>query len=251
MLNKPSKIIPLIIISIFCLIAGCVSVQGLYHAPSFTYQSIYNDNIGVGGVALVTRPLSTAAKTAYADYLQSALISKYPGLNIMPAGDAITALSPRVYRHMMRAFRISGTIRPEYLQLLQKHIHHMRYLVFARILSAHVDHDTDIEPDPVYKHQENTTYSTKLTLLVKLIVYDLTTKRIVWSGTITDSNSNTNNYASRAARRWKNWKRAATDIVFDAITYTHKTYPPPPATAPILRDIFRYFMPKFPQRVAK
>lgn len=234
-----------------CLIA-CVSVQGLYQDPSFTYASIKQNNIGVAGVVSVPRKLKAREQNACANVLHTALVEKYPGLVIMPAGDAVRAMGDSSYRQMMRYYRDNGVVPSDYLNILRRHVSHMRYLVFARILEDRVEHSrqTTDQQDGTNKIE----YQTTLSLTIHLDVYDVQTKNIVWSGSVTDSTYNANSYTAASTDTYKHESighEIVQDVASMLTTQTveqHHEYPSAPSVKQFLQTIFSELLTRFPKQ---
>ena len=237
---------------IFCLVPfmllllqGCVSVSGLYHNHSFTYQSMVSDRIGVGGVVSAETPLRYEQQTAYASYLRASMINRYPGLNVMPSGDAARAIGIPAYRQMIRTYEQFGAIPSDNLKAMHKHVTGMRYLTFARIEQNIASHDSGGGHGYISSSSNDdvTDYNSTRNMTVKLEVYDLTTGRVVWSGSITESQS-----------KKKRTTQPHTTKVFAALAQAavgsltaQYQYPPFPSTDSVLRTIFKDFMSKFVQ----
>jgi len=234
-----------------CLIFACVSVQGLYRDPSFTYASVQQHNIGVVGVVSVPRKLSHREQTACAGLLHAALVEKYPGMDIMPAGDAVRAIGVSSYRKMMRYYRENGVVQSRYLAALQRHVTHMRYLVFARILEDRVTHSRQTYEQP--HNTDEIDFRTTLSLTVHLDVYDVALRRIVWSGSVANSTSHANSYkvASMRSYRHESLNReivqdVASVVSRQAVEHQHE-YPSVPSFKGFMQTVFAELLTRFPK----
>ncbi|MBU0455910.1 MAG: hypothetical protein ABIH77_02405 [Pseudomonadota bacterium] len=239
----------------FCLFAlsACVSVEGLYVDPSFTYASIMENNIGVGGVVSVPRDLTAARQSAYANQVRAAIMQKYPGINVMPSGDLTRALSAPDYRRMMRYYRDYGVVQDEYLKTAHRHIKRMRYVAFARIVEDQISHNRTQE-DPGPHTRGSVTMTTTLTMKVNMVVYDLNNDRMVWSGAVTESNENNNHYDMNAVYVGRHHRHDVDKQIVASLANTalqemqerQYHYPSAPAANDLLNGIFSGLLTKFP-----
>lgn len=254
-MNKKNYFFSFIIMLIFLFFAGCATIQGLYVDPSFTFVSIASNNIGVGGVVSSSRNLKPSQQTAASNLLQSAIIQRYPGLSIMPAGDTVRALGVARYRAMMQYYQQNGVVPNQYLSALSQHISHMRYIAFARIEQDQISHDRGEyeNNDDIYgSGTANIVYSTRLTLRVQLDVYDLSTQTIVWRGSLSESDSRDNNYTvpSMSINAYDSTGRIIAKetmgIAGSAIVARNHAYPSPPSFSNLLQSMFIQLVKKFP-----
>jgi hypothetical protein len=254
-----------ILICLFCILAGCATVEGLYQDPSFTYGSVRAGNIGVGGVASTSKALSPGEQSAYSNLIRNSLFQHFPGMNIMPQGDAVSALGAPRYQSMMRFYADNGVIQDQYLTAFKNHITHMRYLVFARIISYQTSRRHDEVKDfdhSSYRHDhdrdfdrptsESLNYYSTLEMRVEMSVYDLNLQRVVWSGNLDDSRENRNTYTLPEIyhRHHESFDRSlltnlANMMLQNEMRGTYQ-YPPTPSSSALLQDLFRGLIGKFP-----
>ncbi len=254
------KITFAVILLFASIFAGCVSVQGLYVDPSFTYQSVLANNVGVGGVVSATRIIPSSQQTALSNLIQNALIKHFPGLPVMPAGDAVRAIGVVRYKAMIEYYRRHGVVPNQYLDALYKHIIYMRYIVFARVEQDSISHsrEQDDNPNTVNNNAVSTiNFLTTLTLRVHMDVYDVKARRIVWRGSVRDSTSRSNRYEvpSMITGRHEGFKRAVAQSVLGmagtALVDSHHSYPTAPSFYNFMQRIFNDMVGKFPKKIAE
>ncbi len=171
-------------------LAACstkVPVEGLYQSNNFTYPSIHHEHIGVGGVTSSVTNTSPATANTYAASIRNSVIHKYPGLDIMPAGQMASALGRTHYNQMMQAYTSNGVIDEKYLSEMKQHIRGMRYVIFGRIVQDSVGNHRNTYSDRI-------DFSTNRTMRVEYKIYDLNDKQIAWSGTVRQSAHADNSY---------------------------------------------------------
>ena len=242
------------------IFAGCVSVQGLYVDPSFTYQSVLENNIGVAGVVSATRKIKPSQQTALSNLLQNAIIKHFPGLPVMPSGDVVRALGSNRYRVMMEYYRLHGVVPDQYLSVLYTHIIYMRYVTFARIEQDHISHHREQYEDTSTAGNGSTSsidFTTTLSLRVHVDVYDVITHRIVWRGSLSDSTSQSNRYEvpSMVTSSHESLKRAVAQSIIgmagSAIVDSHHAYPTAPSFYNFVQRIFNSMVGNFPKHQNK
>lgn len=257
------KSILICFLGIFCLLTGCATVEGLYQDPSFTYGAVRAGNIGVGGVASTSRALSSGEQSAYGNLVRNSLVQHFPGMNIMPQGDAVSALGAPRYQTMMRYYADNGVIQDQYLTAFKDHITNMRYLVFARIVSYQTSRRHDEVKDfdyPSHHHagnfnhhtSESLNYYSTLEMRVEMSVYDLKQQRVVWSGNLDDSQENKNSYTLPEIYHHRHESRdrdlftnLANVLLQNEMRGTYK-YPSTPSSNSLLQNILRGLIAKFP-----
>ncbi len=239
--------------------AGCVSVQGLYVDPSFTYQSVLANNIGVAGVVSATRRIRPSRQTALSNLMQNALIKHFPGLPIMPAGDVVRALGVTQYKAMMEYYRLHGVVPGQYLSALYKHVIYMRYVAFVRVEQDSISHDRQQYEDNTTPRRASTStiaFTTKLTVRVQIDVYDVITHRIVWRGSLNESTSRSNRYEvpSMVTGRREGLNRAIAQSVIGmagtAIVDSNHSYPTAPSFYNFMQRIFNSMIGRFPKKIS-
>lgn len=241
----------LFFVIIACLgLFACVSIEGLYVDPSFTEMAIRQNNIGVAGVVSTVRRLSSREQNNCASYLYAALNEKYPGLTIMPAGDAVRALGSSRYQLMMRYYQENGVVPTEDLSALQQHISRMRYVAYARIQEDQVSHSRDQEHES--RGTDAIVFNTTLTLSIHLDVYDLQQKRVVWSGSVSNLWTQQNRYSVSSNRVYSHESldrevvRDLANVVETQTVNQQHEYPSPPSFSAGVKGIFSELLTRFP-----
>ena len=247
------------LISFASILTACVfltacapAMNGLYHDKSFTYKAMHAQSMAVAGVTEVQgqrhgkrwrnrHQASVSEQNAYAQMFREAMLNQRPHLTIMPAGDVAQTMGHQ-YRDMMTYYADHGVAANQYLNLLAKRTHNVRYVVFGRILSDTVGHQryTNANPPlyskpkrpckwrhkpcdwkryicyeddkgvcrrkahPTVKYNPDAVdYVTTRSINIGVKIYDLTNKRIVWSGSLNQSANNANHYGMYYGTRYK------------------------------------------------
>lgn len=249
------------VVALFCVMffAGCVSVQGLYVDPSFTYQSVIANNIGVGGVVSTSKNISSSQQAALSNFLQNALVRHFPGLPVMPSGDVVRALGASQYQAMISYYRSHGVVPDKYLDALYKHIIYMRYIAFARIEQDNISHDRHQSQDvstPRTTGVSTISYTTTLSVGLHIDVYDVKARRIVWRGSVTENRTRSNNYdvpgvstdAHESAA--KAIAQGVLSVAGTALVDSQHSYPSAPSFNNLVQQIFYDMVSKFPKKVS-
>jgi len=239
----------IIILLFFMLLTACATtLTDVYRSPNFTYQSIINDNIGVGGVTSTVRPLSRGQKNAYGNLLWNSIIGHYPGMRVMPPGDMVRALGPRRYQRMMHYYRQYSVMPDDIFPVLKQHILRLNYLVFARITQNSISHNR-YQSHNDFQNDDNVEFRTARTLRVGLKIYNISTRQLAWSGSIKTSSGNHNSYSALHVGddKTENVALTALNLLGQLMLDQDHSYPPPPPTADLLRDVFKRFAKALPK----
>lgn len=235
---------------------GCASVEGLYVDPSFNFGSLARGNIGVGGVVSVVNRTSRSQLTALGSLISGRLLDQYPGLTVMPVGDTVRALGASRYWQMMGYYQENGVVPDQYLSALRRHVSHIRYLVFARIVDNRIGHQrTQDVDDPAINTGTTIHYSTVRTLRIHMDVYDLDQHRVVWGGSYGSSRSTANSYTipglpvGRHHRARREMESNLLAMAGTALVDANHQYPSPPSLTSFASDVFRMLIKKFPMPV--
>jgi hypothetical protein len=213
-------------------------MNGLFQDPSFTYTSIQQGGLAIGGVSTSgTKPASPALiaeNSHYAELFREGLINARPGISIMPAGDIAQTMGAN-YDKMMDYYAYRDVIAESDLNAIKAKTSHIRYVVFANI-------PTNTTSQSYNDGGDTLTYSTIRTITISVKAYDLTNNQIVWSGSLSSMGANNNSYQTTAI---KNPKNTTEDIVSSLVAGLEKdriqktgTYPRAPDSLPIVSQIF-------------
>ena len=182
-------------------LAGCyTSVQNLYQDPSFTQASIMQGGIGVAGIAGAGK-LTQAQSISLSETISSALSAKFGRIRVAPAGQFVRALGMPRYRSMLHYLKNTGVVRQSDLALIKKHILHLRYVVFARMINTGITENTsnnytpaqtDSDGNVISPATSETDASSTQSIRVFFMIYDLYQNRVVWSGYLDNSGDSIN-----------------------------------------------------------
>lgn len=222
-LTKSFPLLSFIGIGVFTLLfSACTpSATGLYRDPSFTYNAMHTQGMAVGGVADNSAFMGNTpppSSLSYAENLREAFINKSPGLAVMPAGDVAQALGISTYNAMMTYYAQNDSVPVEDLDKLKAHTQNLGYVAFGRIVSNQISHSTSTESEVTHHGNTRDTaddYETTRTVTVQVKIYSLTTHQIVWSGSLTDSITNTNSYPLMHPSHFHN---DSSQIIDDVVT---------------------------------
>lgn len=246
MLKKTWKPVLICCAGLSLLLSGCTpSVQGLYVAPSFTYHSIHQDNIGVAGVVPTYGDISIPRSINYSNIVQTQMNTRYPGLGVMPAGEVARALGSAGYKKMLTYYSAYGVVKGSTLKELHEHIRRMRYLTFARITQNHVSRSNNTVDDNYNQSgkptSQDTIYTTKRSVTVSIKIYDTQLERAVWMGTVSGSKQNKNDYprpliTTNSSNIGSQLLAGLGDGLLSSVTRKEYHYPSAPGAAAVFSD---------------
>jgi hypothetical protein len=229
------------------LLSACTpKMNGLYQDPSFTYESMSQQGIAIGGVSTpedkANNTTVVSLRAELSELFREAIINQRPGIILMPAGDIAQALGPK-YEPMMAYYSYRDVAADEYLKLIQSNTQHIRYVVFANIPTNSVGQSRSDDDSGVY-------YQSYRNMTVSVKIYDLATSQIVWSGSLSESASTQNTYRTSPIVNSTNTNDGSQPsmtaiLISEAMAGVektqidkHATYPNPPGTQPLATQIF-------------
>jgi hypothetical protein len=236
-------------------LSGCVApIKGLYQDSSFTYPNIQASGIAVAGVTSSVNKLSTATQVTYGNLVYDSLIDHLPGVAITTPGNFASQYGKNACAKLMSSYTTYRTINNDVLQAVHIKLAKSRYLVIANIDSNKVANGREEWAD--VNRRENISYTTKRSIQVTLQVYDLLSASMVWSGSITDGVTNSNDYEvpglAGDSFHHHNHRNAGKAIIRDVVSTastllvdTEAKNPAAPTTSAVLKKIFDNYASNF------
>lgn len=284
------KLSSIIVVAFTLLLTACApKMNGLYKNPSFTYKTMTSQSLAVAGVGQV-KHASAAQQNTYAEMFREAIINQRPALQIMPAGNVAQTMGHN-YDRMLSYYAQRGVAANKYLKIIRNKTHNVRYVVFGRIISDSVSRHiaTNANPPlytqpqhpcrwqkrpcdwkryvcyqdhngvcrrkshPVVKYNPDAVdYVTTRSINVGVKIYDLSDFRIVWSGSLAQSQSNANHYGEYYGTRFKHATGAILSNLLanrqlNQIT-KHATYPGAPGSVHLVSQILNGIAQNLPEK---
>ncbi|MEW5735161.1 MAG: hypothetical protein AB1921_09920 [Thermodesulfobacteriota bacterium] len=232
-------------------------VQGLVQDPDFTAGAIMDNGLAVGAVTGPTGPLPQGDASLYGRVLIDRITKERKLFRVKPLEQVMTAMGPEAYGKMVAQYAQNGIVSQEFLQDL-KSVQGARYLIFARIDADTVDHSNstssnevvvkrDQNGNPVKTQTEVTNrYTTTRSASVGFDIYDTSTGRSVWSGSLQDTASTGTDYKDISDPGKNGWDTLAKDVVRNVVLGPRE-YPSPPPLQQVLEGIFKGFAKGLPK----
>ena len=173
-------------VSCIVLLSGCHnSDQDLVKAPKpppFSIKAMHWYDAATAPAVSEKYRLPEKQATVYSQTLYSALHSAYPGINLI-APKRLRQVIGHHYQDFARYFWQNGWLVMQDRQRLTLNFTHLRYIFFTRVLQDHLTHHYVLRKTPVTKKGKVSvvqTYTTVRDLVLKVEVYDLQSKKVVW-----------------------------------------------------------------------
>ena len=209
-------------------------VDGLYTVPSFTYQSVLDNSIAVGGVVYSAQQDENPAlvQMQIQDF-ERELKDERPGYRVIPAVQLKHKMPADSYAQIMDEYQSSGNLSPASMKVLADH-NYPRYVVFSNIIDDGISHErSEFEAKEKRNGVKVTVMKVKSETDRKVSaishVFDLQAASLVWSGTV-----NKSDYESAYFVKMPQSQRVIAQLA-QALTGDDKLYPYP-APSP-LKDV--------------
>jgi len=253
------KRLMVVLLSMFLLVACKTPVVGMQQHPSFTYETVMQNQIAIGGVVSTVDQLTDVERIRFSDILFRELVDEREGIQIIRAGLVVKAMGLEQHQQWLDDYMLTGTIAYSDTSFLREKFPHARYLVLSRIelhdvSSSHSETETDVADSKEDREKGeyefvrvDVSLKTKRQMGVSLAVYDLQQKLMVWSGYISNTDTNSND-ASRTFDKHNRWREELADAFIDAlIDEKRNNYPAPPPLEHVLAGVFSGFAENMPE----
>lgn len=189
-------------------------IIGLKHDPSFSYERIVQSRMAVAGVVSASGSYWIKQNNAkYSQMLLERFLQKRPKYRIQDSGIVRSALGQKAYQKMLANYAEAQVLPQQVVATLNEKYPRLRYIVLARVNYNQVSRNKTLED--IYEKQEekesdsNTGKSqdkgevvghtvhkeAERKMSVTLRIYDLSTDKSVWGGTVVKRKDNTNSYS--------------------------------------------------------
>ena len=229
--------------------ACATPVAGLKSDPSFTYESVISGKIAIGGVGAYSGLDETAA-AQYSSLLKTMLQDERSAYEIAPPGVLKGQLGDEPYAAMMKSFSTTGSLDQAGLDALAS-FKGSRYVAFCIIESDAVAKDRVLTDQKDKKGNkiagsDRIVKSAKRTVTASLSVYDATTQKRVWSGSVSKMKDASQEFTPEEKNLLVDLVKAAnkTEEANDDQKYPP---PPPPGTEQVIGEVFRGFAQNMPK----
>jgi hypothetical protein len=233
-------------------LTGCATkVAGLKQSPTFTFPSIAQGKMAVGGVAASSTLLDEGKRTSYANLLRTELLEERKEYNIAPVGSVVNRLGRQQYQTMMSELANTGSISDQSLSALRTKLADTRYVTFALIEHDEVTTDrrenssTD-KDGRVVPGSEKIVASAQRNVTASLHVYDLKSGDVAFTGAVTKSLGDSRQYEKERESGLVSVIKAIKGDGNDPIDAKYP-YPTAPDTMKVLSKVFTGFGENLPK----
>ena len=225
--------------------SGCgPKVDFLNQDPGFDYPALSQGGIATVGGAIIMGSWDdrVAQREPITKGLESAFRKKRKDLRIVGAADVRSAVGADAYDDLMDGFDRSGNLGEEELATLDSLVgDQARYAAFARVEDSSVSEsessDTSDADNPT------TTHTATRTVHVGVQVFDLQSRRSVWTATLTGSKQND---TTQEEEESGGFFADLLSGVVESLLGLDEDYPEAPTTASVLGGIFTKFAEELP-----
>ena len=248
-----------ILVSMFVLVACKTPVVGMQQHASFTYETVMQGQVVIGGVVSNVDELTDLDRLRYSDIQSRAFIDEHQGIKIVRVGQLLQAMGAEPYHKWLDRFMVTGVITNSDADIVHQLFPHARYLILSRIEShniseKHSETETDVadsEEDREKGEFEFVRVDVSLTtsrqMGVTMMVYDMDQQLLVWSGYISKTESDSNS-SSRTFDKHKRWSEELVAAFIDGLIQPDSnSYPAAPPEAEVLEAIFEGFAENMPE----
>ena len=250
---------PLFLAAIAMIATGCATkIVGLQKDKSFTYESIKQTPLVIGGVVDGANEKSAVSNINSMNELRGQIDEETKNIKVSRSGLVRATIGSRTYKQMLQEYRDDSSLSQNSIEMLSKKLKGKRYVIFSRIQkdepyqNRSESQDTDSKGNQLSSKSINMTSGR--TVGASLDVIDLHLKKVVWSGLISKEKQNSQRY------KWNEPKQDTTG--FGGLINLVKTikgtegkvatqpdykFPSHPSTQSVLVSIFRGFAENLPE----
>ncbi len=180
-------------------LTGCATkVAGLKQSDTFTFPAVVGGKMAIGGVTSATANLDEGKRSSYATLLRNSILEERKEFNVEPVGTVINGTGAN-YARLMEEYRTTGSLSDQSLGLLREKLPRTRYVAFARLENDDVLNDrsetqqTDKKGRPI-EGSGKVIAKSERNVTAAIVVYDLKENNAAWTGSVTKSLTNTQQY---------------------------------------------------------
>ena len=238
------------------LLTSCkATARGHTVHESFTPEAIASGDLAVGGVTSAVTAMSEPERSVLAERFRRIVVDEHEDYRVVSAGNVAIRMGDEDYAAMIDEFEKRGELNEGRLEGIADALSGTRYLMMLRVEKDGVTRDRwerDNDESDALGAIEATSYGgapqsgdtifarkTTRRVRVGLIVYDLTTRAQVWSGSVTGSRVNTNKRKDDAQVGLMAW-------IFDTDQYPER--PEPPTFDKVVGVAFRGLAENLPEQ---
>jgi len=228
------------------LLSGCATrVVGLRKSESFNFQNVKTGRMAIGGVASVVEPLKPRMRSTYGNLLKTQMIEERKTIPVLSVGSFQKKIGSDQYSQLMNEYEELGTINTTWIKKIKAKYKRGRFVVFALIESNDIDFARDSRSGYDDSSREYVEAKASRTISASLQVLDLQAEEVAWSGSITKTVANTNNYRKKKEMGLISLVKA---IKGDERSEDEKyPFPDAPKTKEVLARLFSGFSENLPE----
>ena len=188
---KPHSL--LILIASTVVYACQTYVPNLAVDPSFTYQTMTEAGMVIGGVSSNLETIGIKQSDRYADEIKAAIDKERPELAVIDAHSLRKKMDSVVYNAMMDGWTDDLSVSKQSITAIKKAMPNVQYATFARIEETSTS--VSNTQSPFYQNGKQTGVGHNLAAMremkVTYIVYEVTSGAEVWNGVVPVTKSET------------------------------------------------------------
>lgn len=243
-------------------LVGCkTQIAHLQKDPSFTYVAMTQHQLVVGGVVSMVDPEQPLLeRVRLGEMLARAFKEERRELRFISTGLLQKKLGSENLAKLQDDYQSTGTIEAMDVEQIRQLIPDARFLILCRIESNHVSQDrretetkvadsAEDEKKGEYEHlRVEVTLTTSRGISASLLIYDMEQQRLVWSGFLNQSKSNSNS-ESNIIDDDQHWAEQIIGSFIDSmIDQDDLTYPEAPSVDRVLEEVFEGFAENMPEK---
>lgn len=233
------------------LLSGCATkVEGLFVKDDFKAPQIQRGGMVAGGVIAEPGKFDLLQSNNFSNSMVAGIQSKREYIRINPSSTLINAAGKAQYTEIMNQFA-TGDLDQATLGKVGAKLKGTRYLALAKIDANNTEKDRVETQAQQIKNKDGSSYwqpgkitkSHKRSLIVTMVIYDLESKSVAFTGQVRKTSENSKEYEKNLASLIVSVVNAAKD------KSEEETYPTPeaPQTRDVLQDVFAGFGQNLPK----
>jgi hypothetical protein len=246
-------VLGLVIVLLIQVSACTPRVAGLQHDESFHYGAVMAGGLAIAGVTSTFAEFPPEQQNQLAEVFHRAIVDEREEFRLVSPG-ALKQKIGKEYPNILENFRVSATLGPNDLSLLQKAKIPARFLIMSRV-EKHESHQTRDESSVYEDKKETDRVRVSMQSITEVTafsnIYDLQRGVSVWSGSITQTERNENTFEPY---RGDNPKKSRTEVVLDVLDViagskdSDREYPAEPEFEEVAQAVFLGFAANLPKK---
>ena len=241
----------LLLLCLFLLVSCATKVKGLTKSESFTYNSMMNDKMAVGGIVHTTDTWKHKSKVSYGNKLRAEIVEEVEGVKVSSAGATAKKLGRKAYTKVLNEIEEDGVLSQATIGLMKKKMKGRRYVIFGRIENDDISKNRrqyeETNSSGEKTGRENVDATTTRKMDVSFTVVDLMKGETAWNGMITKSSQKKSTFAVKKELGLVSLVKAIKGSEEQSAADKYP-YPKAPNASTILVQTFKGFAENLPEQ---